>query len=1039
MASSAMKVDALVEVMEQHNVQVLAITETWIREQSKDDEIRIHLKTKGWLWEGRMRLGQNQSAPRGSGGVAIMVKQQKDKSSSISVMETKKQQEGVLWAKVQVAGVTMNVGAVYLAPVGTTGGWDVKAEDTVTNMKGFHTDEAGFCRIGHGSIMLGDFNARVGCGRQTMAWAEGEDMQVSRVLVDEKENKRGKRLLNLCNEVGLVLATGARGAINEFTCSSQKGGSVVDHICVSQDMWRQVLKVGIPLEGDYEDAVKTDHKLLCVDFQDGRPKKGANQRRPDKKKKKKQRWSTDDGGDRKHWDALKKKCQETKDWWVKAAEELKQDGNKPQAEEMWSRFKRWATTMLKKCVGVQKRRMRGGKVNWLKVDPEIQANKKECKEILKEIKKNMRRKRKAKTLWKTLAKLRKARRKLGRSIFRESRRTRVRNFENLRCRDPKKMWANFKKLMGKNNKGAEVPQRVKSQDGVIKGGVEAEQIWTEAYRKLGVQDLDDKTYRKHEAEKIIKKNGSRARKSNKERGSKLDAPISKAEVEQAVKRLKRGKATGADGIPNEFMKEGGEGVIEVLWKLIGQVWGEEAIPQDWAEGLVTPLFKEGDKQDVNNYRGITLLATVGKVFCSILDTRLTAYCEDPRFPRLREEQGGFRPGRACEDLIFVLSEMIKKRAKLNKMTFCCFIDIRKAYDGVFREGLWEKMWEMGIRGKMWRVIRDMYKKTRSQMLINGKALKEFKIEEGVRQGCVLSPKLFSIFFNDLVKHINVGKFGVQIDDTSAVKIQALLYADDIVLMADTKEELQRLIQKVQDYSEVWRFSMNKGKTKVLVFNSTPKEREAMKGDFCIGKTGEDELEEVQIVTRYKYLGMEMESGDFTFKYYKDKVAKKARKALYTVRAMGVSAGYMSVSAAEMVWKALVRSLMEYGAAVLDGGDGKVWKEAEAIQIQMARYILGVGKQSPKTAARGGTWVVDDEGKTRSAEVEVLGEASQDAEAKVDETGVPSKKKGIANTKRHRRQDKLVLPHPRVAERAQVGPDMAKSRSTRQQGVEESTI
>ena len=86
----------------------------------------------------------------------------------------------------------------------------------------------------------------------------------------------------------------------------------------------------------------------------------------------------------------------------------------------------------------------------------------------------MRRKRKAKTLWKTLAKLRKARRKLGRSIFRESRRTRVKNFENLRCRDPKKMWANFKKLMGKNNKGAEVPQRVKSQDGVIKGGVEAE-------------------------------------------------------------------------------------------------------------------------------------------------------------------------------------------------------------------------------------------------------------------------------------------------------------------------------------------------------------------------------------------------------------------------------------------------------------------------------------------------------------------------------------------------------------------------------------
>ena len=82
---------------------------------------------------------------------------------------------------------------------------------------------------------------------------------------------------------------------------------------------------------------------------------------------------------------------------MKAAEELKQDGNKPQAEEMWSRFKRWATTMLKNCVGVQKRRMRGGKVNWLKVDPKIQANNKECKKISKEIKKNMQRRRKAKT------------------------------------------------------------------------------------------------------------------------------------------------------------------------------------------------------------------------------------------------------------------------------------------------------------------------------------------------------------------------------------------------------------------------------------------------------------------------------------------------------------------------------------------------------------------------------------------------------------------------------------------------------------------
>jgi len=121
-------------------------------------------------------------------------------------------------------------------------------------------------------------------------------------------------------------------------------------------------------------------------------------------------------------------------------------------------------------------------------------------------------------------------------------------------------------------------------------------------------------------------------------------------------------------------------ICEVVWKLVQKVWREEEIPDEWAEGLVVPLHKGDDPQKVNNYRGITLLNTVGKVFCSILDYRLTKFCEGPDEPKLEDEQGGFRPWRSCEDLILVLNELINRRRHKKLKTFCCFIDIRKAYD-----------------------------------------------------------------------------------------------------------------------------------------------------------------------------------------------------------------------------------------------------------------------------------------------------------------------------------------------------------------------
>ena len=122
--------------------------------------------------------------------------------------------------------------------------------------------------------------------------------------------------------------------------------------------------------------------------------------------------------------------------------------------------------------------------------------------------------------------------------------------------------------------------------------------------------------------------------------------------------------------------------------------------------MIVSLFKKGDREDPGNYRGITLLNLVGKLFNKVLNYRLLQWLEEHN--KLSESQAGFRFGRSCVDNIFILIEVIQGRLQESKKTFSFFLDIKKAYDTVWRDRLWYSMREMGIQGKLWRVIRNIY-------------------------------------------------------------------------------------------------------------------------------------------------------------------------------------------------------------------------------------------------------------------------------------------------------------------------------------------
>ena len=154
------------------------------------------------------------------------------------------------------------------------------------------------------------------------------------------------------------------------------------------------------------------------------------------------------------------------------------------------------------------------------------------------------------------------------------------------------------------------------------------------------------------------------------------------ELASAVKKLKNGKAGGSSGILPEMVKAGccREEFRSFLLDLVHAVWEQRQVPRDWSDAILIPIPKRGDLSQCDNWRGISLLEVVGKVMARILQERLQQVAED----ELPESQCGFRKGRGCSDMSFVIRQLVEKSMEHRSKQFLVFVDLKKAYDSVPR-------------------------------------------------------------------------------------------------------------------------------------------------------------------------------------------------------------------------------------------------------------------------------------------------------------------------------------------------------------------
>ena len=284
--------------------------------------------------------------------------------------------------------------------------------------------------------------------------------------------------------------------------------------------------------------------------------------------------------------------------------------------------------------------------------------------------------------------------------------------------------------------------------------------------------------------------------------------------------------------------------IDLLYKIINFCFENGTVPSEWNKGIIRPIVKADatDPRDPLCYRGICLLSIPCKVYADILNTRFSNWIDENNI--VVDEQNCFRRNRSCLEHIYALYSVINKRKLQKQSTYVCFVDAKKAFDTVQRDCLWYKLISLGVKGKILNAVQSLYTEVQCVVKVNDYLTPTIDVSQGVKQGCKLSPTLFSLYINDLAIEIKQMNLGIDIDE---VQMSIFLYADNIVLIAPDADSLQLMLNKLHVWCSKWRLSVNSNKTKIVHFRPMSVTRS--------NKVFECGDLNIELTDKYKYLGL----------------------------------------------------------------------------------------------------------------------------------------------------------------------------------------
>ena len=379
--------------------------------------------------------------------------------------------------------------------------------------------------------------------------------------------------------------------------------------------------------------------------------------------------------------------------------------------------------------------------------------------------------------------------------------------------------------------------------------------------------------------------------------------------------------------------------MSVLTLLFNAIILSSHIPHAFRNGLVIPIPKSSTKDlsDPANYRGITILSNISKVLEKLVLLRISEL--DPP-PTLNPLQGGFRAGYSCSHMAFLLQEAIIETRSSGGKAFVAFLDVRKAFDTVWHEGLLVKLMNKGIKGHLWHLINSWYTASSGCVLWNGQRSQPFTLLQGVRQGGVLSPFLYCLYVDELLDQLSASKIGASISD---IYCGAPMYADDLALVAGSQGALQSLLDMVDRYARKWRYSLNSSKSVIMVFGEATRtrERERCQREFRLGE------EEVLEVDEQHHLGILRSVSSSTIARTNGRAAA-CRSAFYSFNSVGSRFGSLHPLTSLKLYRAVCLPILLYGSelSTLTKTELQIF---ERLHRKILRTIQGLPTRCPSSA------------------------------------------------------------------------------------------
>lgn len=688
-------------------------------------------------------------------------------------------------------------------------------------------------------VICGDLNARTGCQNAEVfesyedEWifqkdSVNEDMFV-RSSQDKETNAFGKELLDMCAMFDLIILNGIRllGYDDSLTFLSSVGGSTIDYFIASSELCCKSDFVHLFQIASLTDSPHFPISLsLCTQTNLSY-----------EKTKEKAKWiekiiwdqSLDNGFiDAWNSNVLRELCEEAF---------VVMDDDVNEALRLFTNALLRASDCMKKRV-----LLGGGQREMLWFDRMCSQAKTKARRLLSTFRQSKKVEDriayvKARKDYKELIKNKKAR-------FRREKARHLASLEN----NGKIFWKEIKKLSG--NKRVKVSQKINDTE------------WFDYFK--GLFNIDEVSVDWNAGVE-----GQGEAGEGTDLCEELNAVITEEEVKEAVRRLKKGKACGTDGVLAEMLKLVDSSALRFLTKLFNVLFDRGVYPDEWSKAIIVPIYKKGDADQTDNYRGVSLLSLLSKCYTAVLNKRLVNWVE--KYDKLTESQAGFRRGYSTSDHIFTLNAIVEKCfAKKGVKLYACFVDLRKAFDSVQRQPLFEVLLKSGMNGKFVKAVVSIYKTVMSCVRLDSDRLTDFfECPVGLRQGCMLSPEIFSLLINEIALAVDSGGVhGIQLLP-GLVELYLLLFADDIVLLSDTARGLQNQINIMDNACKNLYLNVNIEKTKVMVFR---------KGGF-LGKNERWWLggKQLEVVSEYNYLGFVFTTR-MSIKRGVDALAVKGRRA-----------------------------------------------------------------------------------------------------------------------------------------------------------------